>query len=65
MVPVVGLTVSYYDDWRQERKYGEVIDVRRSSIDPWQIAVVRLLEGSEVEVHPDRLEAVGGDWHDL
>ena len=58
-VPKPGEAVSFFDAWRQERKTGTVIEVRRSSKNPWLVAVVRLLEGTEVEVHPDRLVPVG------
>lgn len=35
---------------------GEVLDYRRSSKFPWKVYVIRLDDGREVEVHPDRLE---------
>ena len=59
-----GAAVSFFDAWRQERKIGSVIEVRRSSKNPWLVAVLRLLEGTEVEVHPDRLESAGERRHD-
>lgn len=59
-----GAAVSFFDAWRRERKTGTVIEVRRSSKNPWLVAVVGLLEGTEVEVHPDRLESTGERRHD-
>ena len=56
--PMVGDEVSWFDDWRQERNRGIVAEVRRSKVNPWRVAIVRLHDGAEVEVHPDRLEAV-------
>jgi hypothetical protein len=54
-----GDAVSFFDTWRQERKTGTVIEVRRSSKNPWLLAVVRLVDGTDAEVHPDRLERIG------
>jgi hypothetical protein len=61
--PVAGQRVSFFDDWRQEAATGVVLDLRRSSANPWRVAVVRLTDGTEVEVHPDRLESTGEDQH--
>jgi hypothetical protein len=36
-----------------------MIDVRRSSRNPWRVAIVRLRDETEVEVHQDRLVPVG------
>jgi len=55
-----GKSVSWFDEWRRERQSGIIIDVRRSSRNPWRVAIVRLQDGAEVEVHPDRLESAGG-----
>jgi hypothetical protein len=63
-VPKPGEAVSFFDSWRQERNTGTVIGVRRSSRNPWRVAIVHLPNGIEVEVHPDRLESVGGNRHD-
>lgn len=62
--PKHGDVVSFFDTWRQERKNGIIIDVRRSEKNPWRVAIVRLADGAEVEVHPDRLETVGVDHDD-
>ena len=51
-----GDAVSFFDTWRQERKTGTVIELRRSLRNPWRVAIVRLQDGTGVEVHPDRLE---------
>lgn len=59
-----GEAVLFFDAWRQERKTGTVIEVRRSSKNPWLLAVVRLVDGTEVEVHPDRLVPLGANLHD-
>jgi len=63
-VPKPGEAVSFFDAWRQERKTGTVIDVRRSSHNSWRVAIVRLQDGTEVEVHQDRLESAGENGHD-
>jgi hypothetical protein len=34
-------------------------NTRRSLTNPWRVAVVHLPDGSDVEVHPDRLDAPG------
>lgn len=52
-----GEIVSWFGDWRHERKSGILIDMRRSLRNPWRVAIVRLQDGAEVEVHPDRLES--------
>lgn len=57
--PKPGEAVSFLDAWRHQRKTGVIVDVRRSATRPWLVAVVRLDGGSEVEVHPDRLEVSG------
>ena len=59
-----GEVVSWFDDWVQERKTGTVIDVRRSSRNPWRVAILRLQDGTDVEVHPDRVVPVGANLHD-
>lgn len=59
MEPKLGEAVSFIDAWRCQRQTGLVVDVRRSAGNPWLVAVVRLDNGSEVEVHPDRLKASG------
>ena len=56
MAAMPGDAVSFFDEWRQERKTGRVIEVRRSATNRWLVAVVRLQNGTETEVHPDRLE---------
>jgi len=53
--PQNGETVSWFDDWRQERKSGILVEMRRSSRHPWQVAVVRLPDETTVEIYPDRL----------
>jgi hypothetical protein len=55
--PQPGDIVSFFDEWKRERKTGCVIAVRRSGKNPWHVAIVRLQDGAEVEVHPDRLKA--------
>lgn len=35
-----------------------VVAVRRSERNPWEVAIVRVEDGSETEVHPDRIELV-------
>lgn len=59
-----GEVVRSFDPWRRKQQTGVVVDVRRSSCNPWNVAVVRLPGGSEVEVHPDRLESTGASHHD-
>ena len=55
--PQPGDNVSFFDEWKRERKTGHVVAVRRSAKNPWQVAIVQLQDGAEVDVHPDRLEA--------
>lgn len=62
--PKPGAAVSFIDAWRHERKTGIVIEERRSSRNPWKVVVVRLPNGTEVEVHLDRLESAGENRHD-
>lgn len=62
--PVPGQHVSFFDEWRQEARTGVVLDFRRSRANPWRVAIVRLEDGTEVEVHPDRFESTGEDQHD-
>jgi hypothetical protein len=62
--PVPGQRVSFLDDWRQEARTGVVMALRRSTANPWRVAIVRLTDGTEMEVHPDRLESAGEDQHD-
>lgn len=62
--PVPSQRVSFFDDWMQEARTGVVMDLRRSSANPWRVAILRLKDGTEVEVHPDRLELAGEDQHD-
>ena len=57
--PKPGDAVSFFDEWKQARKTGRVIDVRRSERHPWRVAVVQLQDGTETEVHPDRIESAG------
>jgi hypothetical protein len=59
--PKPGDAVSFFDEWKQERNTGRVIDVRPSERHPWRVAVVRLQDGTETEVHPDRIGSAGGD----
>ena len=40
-----GKSVSWFDEWRRERQSGIIIDVRRSSRNPWRVAIVRLQDG--------------------
>jgi hypothetical protein len=53
----IGERVSWFDHWRQVHQTGVIVGVRRSSSNPWNVAVVRLSNGTEVEVHPERLES--------
>jgi hypothetical protein len=52
----IGKAVIFLDAWKTDQKTGMLIDYRRSVKNPWKVAVVRLDDGAEVEVHPDRLE---------
>lgn len=52
-----GDAVTFLDVWRNQRKAGVFVGARRSATNPWIVAVVRLQNGSEEEVHRDRLEA--------
>jgi hypothetical protein len=61
MAPKLGDVVSFFDEWRQERNNGRVIEVRRPVTNRWLVAVVGLPDGTETEVHPDRLESCGED----
>jgi hypothetical protein len=54
-----GDVVSFFDEWEQERKTGRVLEVRRSERHPWRVTVVQLQDGTETEVHPDRLNPIG------
>lgn len=54
-----GNAVRFFDPWLGQFKAGVIVDVRRSAKNPWFVAVVRLKDGGEVEVHPDRVEEVG------
>ena len=56
--PKPGEAVSFFDAWRQERKTGAVIEMRRSERHPWRVAIVQLQDGTEAEMHPDRLEKI-------
>jgi hypothetical protein len=58
-MPTPGEVVSFIDAWRRERRTGTVILVRRSTNNPWQVAVVRLQNGEEIEVHPHWIESGG------
>ena len=55
--PKSGYAVSFFDEWVQERKARLVIEVRQSFGRPWRAAIVRVQDGPEVGVHPDRLES--------
>jgi len=57
--PIPGEAVSFCDPWRLEGINGVMVDIRRSATKPWRVAIVRLHNGTEVEVHPDRLEPAG------
>jgi hypothetical protein len=57
-------SVAFFDAWKQRIRTGTLIAVRQSARNPWKVAVVRLQDGTEVEVHPDRLESAGENHHD-
>lgn len=59
--PKPGDVVSFFDEWEQTRKTGRVVEVRRSATNRWPVAVVKLQNGTETEVHPDRLNPTGDD----
>ena len=59
----IGTPVTFLDAWKREKKTGTLIAVRRSVKNPWKVAVIRLEDGAEVEVHPDRLESAGANRH--
>jgi hypothetical protein len=61
--PVPGQRDLFVDDWRQEARTGVVLDLRRSSANSLRVAIVRLKDGTEVEVHPDRLESAREESH--
>ena len=61
----IGERVSWFDHWRQVHQTGVIVGVRRSSSNPWNVAVVRLSNGTEVEVHPERLESAVGTFEEL
>lgn len=56
--PKPGDAVSFFNAWKRQRNIGLVIDVRQSERHPWRVAVVQSPDGTETEVHPDRLETV-------
>lgn len=53
-----GNPVTFFDAWKRAYETGILMDFRRSVRNPWNVAIVRLRDGTEVEVHPDRIEAV-------
>lgn len=59
----MGSTVSFFDDRTQENRTGVLMAIRRSTRPPWRVAMVRLRDGQEIEVRPDRLTAVGEGQH--
>jgi len=59
MMIEIGRPVTFLDGWKHEQKTGMLVDYRRSVSNPWNVAVIRLEDGAEVEVHPDRLESAG------